>query len=75
VRELTPPLVRRVLIPGSYLVFFAGLVSWAAIYYAGKPFDATDAIISGLQSPDENPHGYGVSAAGTSVQEFCWCLR
>jgi hypothetical protein len=64
---LTPRLVRRALIPASYLVFFAGLMASGAIFFRGKPFDAKSAIISDLASPDDNPRGYGPSAAGTAI--------
>jgi hypothetical protein len=37
------------------------------IFYKDKPFDAKAAILSDLLSPDENPHGYGVAAAGTAL--------
>jgi hypothetical protein len=37
------------------------------IFYKGKPFDPKAAILSDLQSPDENPHGYGVAALGTAL--------
>jgi hypothetical protein len=65
--NLTPRLVRRVLLPASYLVFLAGMVVSGVIFYSGRGFDAKDAVLSDLQSPDENPHGYGASAAGTAV--------
>jgi hypothetical protein len=38
-----------------------------AFYFHGKPFDFKSAIISDLESPEENPSGYGASAAGTAV--------
>jgi hypothetical protein len=66
VLDLTPRLVRRAIIPASYLVYFAGLVVSGVIFYRGKPFDAKEAILSDLLSPDDNPHGYGASAAGTT---------
>jgi hypothetical protein len=64
---LTPRLVRRVLIPASYLSFFTGMMISGAIFYRGKPFDPKAAILSDLESPDDNPHGYGASAAGTAI--------
>jgi hypothetical protein len=64
---LTPRLVRRTLIPASYLVFFAGLILSGAIFFRGKAFEPKSAIISDLASPDDNPRGYGASAAGTAI--------
>jgi hypothetical protein len=49
------------------LAFLAGMVASGAIFYRGKPFDARAAILSDLQSPDENPHGYVAAAAGTAI--------
>lgn len=65
--RLTPQLARCVLIPASSLVFLAGLIISGTIFYRGKPFDVEAAVISDLESPDENPHGYGAAAAGTAV--------
>jgi len=59
--------VRRTLLPASYLVFFAGILASAAVFYTGWPFDAQAAILSDLQSPDNNPRGYGAAAGGTAV--------
>jgi hypothetical protein len=67
VPRLTPRLVRRVLLPIAYGAFFGSLVVSGTIFYRGKPFDAKNAIISDLQSPDDNPHGYGTAAAGTAA--------
>jgi hypothetical membrane protein len=39
----------------------------AVIFYQGKQFDAKSAILSDLQSPDENPHGYRFAAIGTAI--------
>jgi hypothetical protein len=64
---LTPRHVRRTLLPASCLVFLAGALTSAAFYYHGKPFDVKEAILSDLQSPDDNPHGYLASAAGTAI--------
>jgi len=65
--RLTPRFVRRVLLPASYLVFLSGMLASAVIFYRGKPFDAKTAILSDLQSPGENPDGYGPSAAATAI--------
>jgi hypothetical protein len=65
--RLTPRLVRRTLLPASCLVFLSGMLASGAIFFRGKPFDAKAAVLSDLQSPDDNPHGYGASAAGTAV--------
>lgn len=82
--RLTPRLVRRKLLPASYLVFLASMLLSGMIFYKNRPFDLKAAILSDLQSPDENPHGYGVAAVGTvlfafllapSTAVFYRCLR
>lgn len=65
--SLTPRLARRVLLPASYVVFVAGILASGAIFYRGRPFDPKAAIISDLQSPDDNPRGYWASAAATAI--------
>jgi hypothetical protein len=46
-----------------------------AFYFHGKPFDFKSAIISDLESPEENPSGYGASAAGTAIgMARCFCF-
>jgi hypothetical protein len=57
----------HVLILSSYLFFFAGMVGSARPYYAGKPVNIRDALISGLLSPTDNPHGYLIASAGTAI--------
>jgi hypothetical protein len=51
----------------SYAVFFAGLVISAVLFYRGRPLDPKAAILSDLESPDDNPHGYAPAAAGTAL--------
>jgi hypothetical protein len=65
--RLTPRLVRRTLLPASYLVFLASMLVSGMIFYNDKPFDAKAAILSDLLSPDENPHGYGAAAVGIAL--------
>jgi hypothetical protein len=65
--RLAPRLVRRTLLPASYLVFLASMLVSGMVFYEDKPFDAKAAILSDLLSPDENPHGYGVAAVGTAL--------
>jgi hypothetical protein len=43
------------------------MLTSGAIFYRGKPFDPKTAILSDMQSPDVNPHGFGASAVGTAV--------
>ena len=64
---ITPRLVRRVFLPASCAVFLASLVVASLFYFSGRPFEAKDAVISDLESPEDNPRGYGVGAAGTAV--------
>ena len=65
--KLTPRLVRRNLLPASYLVFLASMLVSGMIFYKGKPFDPKAAILSDLASPDENPRGYRVAAVGIAL--------
>lgn len=51
----------------SSLTFFVGLLISGVFFYAGKNFDWTAAIISDLQSPEENPRGYLASAIATAL--------
>ncbi len=67
VADPSPRLVRRVCLPASYVVFFAGLLMSSFLAFSDKPFDAREAVISDLLSPDENPRGYGAGAAGTAA--------
>jgi hypothetical membrane protein len=65
--NLEPRIVRLRLLPASYLVFLVSMLASALIFHHGKQFDAKSAILSDLQSPDENPHGYRLAAVGTAV--------
>ena len=64
---LTPRFARRILLPAAFTAFFVGTLGAGARYYAGRPFDARTAVISDLQSPVDNPSGYGASAVGTLI--------
>jgi hypothetical protein len=64
---LTPRAVRLVLLPAAYLTFLIGTLISAAVFYRTRPFDLKTAILSDLQSPDENPHGFEASATGTAL--------
>jgi len=64
---VTPRIIRRVLLPLSFAIFFGSLVIAAAIYFRGRPFDVRDAIISDLESPEDNPRGYAIAAVGTAL--------
>ncbi len=61
--KLTPRFAFRILLPASYLVFLGGALVSGAIFYHGRAFDAKAAIVSDLESPDDNPHGYALLAA------------
>jgi len=67
VPRLTANFALRTLIPASGLIFLIGLVVSGAIFFHDKPFDAKAAIISDLESPNENPSGYEPSAAATTI--------
>ena len=62
----TPRLVRRYLL-ASYLVFVTGMAISGVIFYRGRPLEAKAAILSDLESPDDNPRGYAASAVGTAL--------
>lgn len=67
IETLTPRLVRRVLLPVICVVFFGSLMFASVFYFAEKPFDLKAIVISDLESPADNPRGYGFGAAGTAV--------
>ena len=64
---VTPRLVRRVFLPASCAVFFGSLVVASLFYFSARLFDIKEAVISDLESPEDNPRGYGVAAAGIAV--------
>lgn len=47
-------------------MFLLGQAASAAWYFRGRPLDFQAAIISDLESPEDNPHGYGAGAAGAA---------
>src|SRR4029450_6585670 len=65
--RLDPQFVRRVLLPASYLAFLFGALISAQIFYRSRPFDVKAAVLSDLQSPDDNPQGFAASAIGTAL--------
>ena len=65
--DLAPRFVRRVILPAAYLVLSGGFAISGVIFYRARPFDVKAAILSDLESPDDNPHGYGAAAAGTAA--------
>ncbi|HTW58396.1 MAG TPA: hypothetical protein VMD99_09705 [Terriglobales bacterium] len=67
VLRFTPRFALRILVPASCLTFLLGLVISGAIFFRGKPFDLKAAVISDLESPEDNPSGYAPSAAATAV--------
>ena len=56
-----------VLIPAAILIFFSSLFISSTFFHPGRPFKLSDAVISSLQSPEDNPHGYLTACAGTAV--------
>jgi len=42
------------------------MVVSARSFYSGKPVHLRDAMISGLLSPTDNPHGYWIASTGTA---------
>lgn len=67
VEIVTPRAVRRLLLPLSCVVFFGGLVISSTFYFRGRPIDFKAAVISDLESPEDNPGGYAFAAAGTAA--------
>src|SRR5580700_5524381 len=63
----SPRFARIVLIPVSTLVFFVGLLLASISYFSNQRRTFIDALISWLQSPGANPHGYLFATAGTAV--------
>ena len=64
---VTPRVVRRVFLPLSCAVFFGSLIVASVFYFRDRPFDFKWAVISDLESPEDNPRGYGFAAFGTAV--------
>ena len=64
---LTPRMVRRTLLPASYVAFLIGLLASAWTFFRDRPFDGKQIIVSDLLSPDDNPHGYAVLAGGIII--------
>jgi hypothetical protein len=63
----TPRRILTVLIPASSLIFFTSLLISSISFYSTRQFKLNDAVISNLQSPDDNPRGYLIACAGTAV--------
>jgi hypothetical protein len=57
----------RLCLSASFAAFFFGLLISSVIYFRGKALDLKAAIISDLESPDDNPHGYGAGATGIAT--------
>ncbi|HKE27187.1 MAG TPA: hypothetical protein VKB88_32755 [Bryobacteraceae bacterium] len=63
---------RRVLIPAATVVFSAGILLSAVLYYSDKPaVDLKRAVISNLARPTDNPRGYLAAGFGMA---FCGLL-
>lgn len=63
----SPRFARGILIPASTLVFFVGLLLASVSYFSAQQRTFIDALISWLQSPSANPHGYLFATGGTAV--------
>jgi hypothetical protein len=63
----SPRFARTILIPVSALVFFVGLLLASISYFSAQQRTFIDALISWLQSPSANPHGYLFATGGTAV--------
>lgn len=67
VLRLTPRLAYRVFVPASELIFVLGLLVSGTIFFRGKALDFKAAVISDLESPEDDPRGYAVLAGGIAV--------
>jgi len=65
--RLTPKIVCRVLLPASLLVFVLGLTISCVTFYRGRPVEFKSAVLSDLESREENPHGYGALATAIAA--------
>jgi hypothetical protein len=62
-----PRFVLFAIIPAASLTFVLGLVIASIFFYAGRSITLRDAVISNLDSPFENAHGYLAAAVGTAI--------
>jgi hypothetical protein len=62
-----PGAVLRGLLPSVFAIFFVTHLFASLSFYSGKPFHLKDAVISDIESREDNPRGYLVAAAGTAV--------
>jgi hypothetical protein len=53
--------------PAAFLIFFGGIAIATLSYFAGKPFRFTDAWISAILSPEDNPRGAGIASASATI--------
>ena len=58
-------LKRRVGASGA--IFLMGMAVSSAVYFSARPVHFQDSVLSNFLSPDDNPHGYPASAAGTVI--------
>jgi hypothetical protein len=63
--------VWRVLVPCAASAMLASIAISAAFYYANRRLRFDEAVLSELQSPDSNPRGYWIAAAGTVAAALC----
>ena len=57
----------RHLLTAACFVFLAGMLAACVPYYSARPWNVSDAILSELLSPTDNPHGYGAAVAGAAL--------
>ena len=50
--------------PVSCAVFFGSLMVASVFYFRDRPFDFKGAVVSDLESPEDNPHGTRRSVLG-----------
>lgn len=56
-----------ILVAFASFIFFGTVLIASIFFYWGRPFNPREAVISRLQDPYDNPHGYLIAAAGTVV--------
>jgi hypothetical protein len=64
---VSPRFAHTVPIPIFTLIFFVGLLLASVSYFSNRQRTFVDALISRLQSPGANPHGYLFATAGTAA--------
>lgn len=65
--SIRPRTVAGALVPAALLVLLAAQAVAARIYYSAHRFNPSQMVLSDFESPDDNPRGYLIAAAGTAA--------